>query len=82
VHVPGAVNSAHASHPDDALDQVTVLESDARLELLVGQLAGFVIQVLGDLVCFQSLFSLTCCGGCDALKYTSSGSAIQLPGVV
>lgn len=58
VHIPGAINSAHASHANDALNQVAVLESDARLKLLVQQLAGFVIQVLGDLVCFQRIFSL------------------------
>jgi hypothetical protein len=58
VHIPGAVNCAHASHANNALDEVAVLKSDARLELLIAQLAGFVIQVLGDLVCFQRSFSL------------------------
>jgi len=58
VHVPGAVNGAHTSDADNALDQIATLESNAWLELLGGQLAGFVIQVLSDLVRFQSWFSL------------------------
>jgi hypothetical protein len=40
MQVPRPVNSAHAPYTNNSLDQVTVCQGGARLELLVGSLNG------------------------------------------
>lgn len=53
MHITGAIDRPHAAHADYRLDQIAILQRGAGLELLTAQLAGFVIQVLGNLTRFQ-----------------------------
>ncbi len=53
MQVAGAVNRAHAAHPDHFLDQVALRKCRASLQLSARRRVVPVIQWLGDAMCVQ-----------------------------